>query len=193
MRRFLGGLLTGMIVACAFFNGIGHVLDVEDLLAPADVIVALSGDTGARTETAVDLWKRSYAPLILFAGAAEDPDSVASGEIMKREAVALGVPDSAILVEPSSNTTEENAQLVASLMKAHGLVSAILVTSPYHQRRAANLFAQAFGPEDLRFSNYPARDPQWDPNTWWLHEPARTLTAVELAKLSVEVASSAFH
>jgi hypothetical protein len=45
----------------------------------------------------------------------------------------------------------------------------------------------------LTFTNYPARDPQWDPNTWWLHEPARTLTLVELAKVSVEVASSVFH
>lgn len=193
MRRFLGGLLTGLALACVFFIGIGHVLDVEDPLAPADVIVALSGDTGARTETAVDLWKRNYAPLILFAGAAEDPNSVASGEIMKREAVALGVPDSAILVEPSSNTTEQNARLVAGLMKAQGLTSAILVTSPYHQRRAAILFTQAFGPAALTFTNYPARDPEWDPNTWWLYEPARTLTAVELAKLAIELGSTVFH
>ena len=193
MRRFLGGVLTGLAIACLFFVGIGHVLDVEDPLATADVIVALSGDTGARTETAVDLWKRKYAPLILFAGAAEDPNSVASGEIMKREAVALGVPDSAILVEPSSTTTEQNARLVADLMKAQGLKSAILVTSPYHQRRAAILFAQAFGPAALTFTNYPARDPDWDPNTWWLHEPARTLTAVELAKLSIEIGSTIFH
>ena len=49
MRRFLGGLLTGLVVACLFFVGIGHILDLEDPLAPADVIVALSGDTGART------------------------------------------------------------------------------------------------------------------------------------------------
>ena len=193
MRRFLSGLLAGIAVACLIFAGIGHGLDLEDPLAQADVIVALSGDTGPRTETAVDLWKRKYAPLILFAGAAEDPESVASGEIMKRQAVALGVPDSAILVEPSSTTTEQNARLVASLMKAQGLRSAILVTSPYHQRRAAFLFAQAFGPEALTFSNYPARDPAWDPNTWWLHDPARTLTAIELAKLSIEVGTSIFH
>jgi len=193
MRRFLGGLLTGLAIACLFFVVLGHLLDIEDPLEPADVIVALSGDTGARTETAVDLWKRKYAPLILFAGAAEDPNSVASGEIMKREALALGVPDSAILVEPSSNTTEQNARLVANLMQDHGLRSAILVTSPYHQRRAAYLFGQAFGPDALTFSNYPARDPDWDPNTWWLHEPARTLTAVELAKLSIEIASNVIH
>ncbi|HEV2250240.1 MAG TPA: YdcF family protein [Candidatus Limnocylindria bacterium] len=193
MRRFLAGFLTGVAVTCASFVGIGHVLDVEDPLAPADAIVALSGDTGARTLTAVDLWRRGYAPTIIFAGASEDPNSVASGELMKREAVAQGVPGSAILVEPSSTTTQENARLVADLMRASGLRSAILVTSPYHQRRAANLFAQEFGAAKLAFTNYPARDPQWDPNTWWLREPSRTLTVVELAKLSVEVASSAFH
>src|SRR5256885_8832247 len=193
MRRFLAGLLTGILVAWALFAGIGHILDIEDPLVSADVIVALSGDTGPRTQTAIDLWKRQYAPLILFAGAAEDPNSVASGEIMKREALAQGVPDAAILVEPSSNTTAQNARLVADLMKARRLTSAILVTSPYHQRRAANLFAQAFAPEALTFINYPARDPEWDPNTWFLHEPARTLTTVELAKLSVEIATSIIH
>jgi uncharacterized SAM-binding protein YcdF (DUF218 family) len=172
---------------------IGHVLDVEDPLKAADVIVALSGDTGARTETAVAIWKRGYAPLIIFAGSSEDPNSVASGELMKRDAIALGVPDKAILVEPSSSTTQENAREVATLMKARGLASAILVTSPYHQRRASNLFGREFAPAGLVFTNYPARDPQWDPNTWWVREPSRTLTVVELAKLSVEVASSAFH
>lgn len=197
MRRllagFLSGLITGTALTCAALVGIGHVLDVEDPLAKADAIVALSGDTGARTLTAVDLWKRKYAPVIIFAGAAEDPNSVASGELMKREAVAGGVPASAILVEPASNTTQENAHEVAKLMKAHGFATAILVTSPYHQRRAANLFGQEFPPADLSFTNYPARDPQWDPNTWFLQEPARTLTLVELAKLSVEVASSVLH
>ncbi|HEX9495974.1 MAG TPA: YdcF family protein [Candidatus Limnocylindria bacterium] len=193
MRRFLAGFLAGIAATCVCLALIGHVLDVEDALRPADVIVALSGDTGARTETAAGLWMRGYAPLIIFAGASEDPNSVASAELMKREAIALGVSEGAILVEPSSNTTQENAHEVAVLMKARGLESAILVTSPYHQRRASNLFGREFAPAGLRFTNFPARDPQWDPNTWWLHEPARTLTVVELAKLSVEVASSVFH
>jgi uncharacterized SAM-binding protein YcdF (DUF218 family) len=189
----VSGLLTGIAVICAILIGIGHVLYVEDPLRKADAIVALSGDTGARTVTAVDLWKRKYAPIIIFAGASEDPNSVASGELMKREAVAAGVPESAILVEPSSNTTQENAREVAILMKSRGLASAILVTSPYHQRRASNLFGREFGPASLTFSNYPARDVAWDPNTWWLHDPARRLTVVELAKLSVEVVSSVLH
>ena len=193
MRRFLAGFLTGIGITCALLVALGHLLDVEDPIRPADAIVALSGDTGPRTETAVELWRRQYAPIIIFAGASQDPSSVASGQLMKREAISLGVPEAAILVEPSSSTTEENAREVANLMRSRGLTAAILVTSPYHQRRAANLFEREFGPADPTFANYPARDPLWDPNTWWLHEPARTLTIVELAKLSVEVASTAFH
>ena len=162
---------------------IGHVLAVEDPLAKSDVIVAVSGDAGPRTATAVALWKAGFAPLILFSGASSDPDSVSSAEIMKREAVRQGVPDGAILIEPLSATTEENAKRTAELMTDRGLHTAILVTSPYHQRRAALLFGRAFTPAGLTFRNHPASDPDWDPDRWWMHEPSRTLTLVELAKL----------
>ena len=193
MRRFLRGVIVGTAVALGGLILIGHLLDVEDPLAKADAIVALSGDAGPRTDTAVDLWKRSYAPTLIFAGSALDPDSISSAEIMKREAVAAGVPAAAILVEPFSATTEENAARVIEVMSAKGLKTAILVTSPYHQRRAAILFARAAAPARITLRNYPARDPRWDPNTWWLAEPARSLTLVELAKLSVEVGAAAFR
>ncbi len=56
-----------------------------------------------------------------------------------------------------------------------------------------DLWNRKLAPAPLTRTSYPARDPQWDPNTWWLHDPGRTLTAVELAKLSVEIATSIFH
>jgi uncharacterized SAM-binding protein YcdF (DUF218 family) len=191
MRAFLLGVLTGVVLSIAAGLGtllaIGHLLAVEDPLAKSDVIVAVSGDNGPRTETAVDLWKRGYAPMLLFSGAALDPDSVSSAELMKRDAIRLGVPAEAILVEPTSATTEENAEFTAYLLQRHGLHSAILVTSPYHQRRASLLFSRAFEPLALTFRNYPARDPQWDPDRWWMREPSRSLTLVELAKLGATV------
>ena len=42
-------------------------------------------------------------------------------------------------------------------------------------------------PVGLAFRNYPARDPQWDADRWWMHEPSRSLTLVELAKLGATV------
>ena len=191
MRGFLPGLLSGAVLMCAIGLGsvvaIGHVLAVSDPLRKSDVIVAVSGDSGPRTETAVRLWKQGYAPLLLFSGASLDPNSVSSAELMKRDAVRLGVPADAILVEPDSTTTDENAKLTAQLMSARELRSAILVTSPYHQRRASLLFERAFAPAGLSFLNHPADDPAWDADRWWIHEPSRTLTLVELAKLGANI------
>ena len=191
MRSFLSGVVVGLVLAVASGVGalvlVGHELAVSDALRKTDVIVAVSGDEGPRTETAVELWKQGYAPLLLFSGASLDPNSVSSAELMKRDAVRLGVPEDRILVEPNAATTEENARFVAQLMEAKGLHSAILVTSPYHQRRASMLFSRAFGPSGLTFLNHPADDPQWDPDRWFLREPSRTLTLIELAKLGAAV------
>ena len=194
MRSFLLGFISGVLLMVLAGLGtlvlIGHALAVSDPLAKSDVIVAISGDTGPRTETAVRLWKQGLAPLLLFSGASLDPDSVSSAEIMKREAVRQGVPAEAILLEPLSATTEENAKLTAQLMKGRGLRTAILVTSPYHQRRASVLFERAFAPLGLAFRNHPADDPTWDANRWFLHEPSRSLTLVELAKLGAALVFS---
>jgi uncharacterized SAM-binding protein YcdF (DUF218 family) len=178
----------GAISIVAVLVGVGHWLDVTDPLAKADAIVAISGDTGARADTAIALWKQGYAPLLIFSGGSSDPESVASADLMKRTAVAAGVPANAIAVEGASATTEENAARVAELMKSRGLATAILVTSPYHQRRAAILFEREFGRAALTFRNHPADDPDWDPNLWWTSDPSRSRTLVELAKLGALVA-----
>jgi uncharacterized SAM-binding protein YcdF (DUF218 family) len=188
VRRFFLGFLLGAISVFAILVGVGHWLDLTDPLAKADAIVAISGDTGARADSAIALWKQGYAPLLIFSGGSSDPESVASAELMKRTAVAAGVPANAIVVEGTSATTEENAQHVADLMRSRGLHSAILVTSPYHQRRAAMLFEREFGQASLTFRNHPADDPDWDANFWWTSEPSRSLTLVELAKLGALVA-----
>jgi len=188
VRRFLLGFLAGAITIFALLVGVGHYLELTDPLAKADAIVAISGDTGARTESAIALWKQGYAPILIFSGASLDPESVASAELMKRTAVAAGVPAGAIVVEGTASSTEENAQRVAEVMASRRMRTAILVTSPYHQRRAAILFDREFGRADLSFRNHPADDPEWDPNVWWLREPSRSLTLVELAKLAALVA-----
>src|SRR3977135_627195 len=111
MRGFFVGLVVGIVLMVGLgvfaLAAIGHGLAVEDPLEKSDVIVAISGDTGARANTAIALWKQGYAPFIVFSGAAIDPDSVSSAEIMRREALRQGVPESATLIEPTSATNQE--------------------------------------------------------------------------------------
>src|SRR3982074_3294576 len=184
MRGFFVGLVVGIVLMLGLgvfaLAAIGHGLAVEDPLEKSDVIVAISGDTGARAKTAIALWKQGYAPFIVFSGAAVDPDSVSSAAIMRRGALRA-------LVGPASATTEENASEVTKLMVTRRMRSAILVTSPYHQRRGALLFTRSFGPAGLVLRNYPARDPEWNADLWWLHEPLRSRTLIEIAKLTAEL------
>ncbi|MGH2450071.1 MAG: YdcF family protein [Candidatus Limnocylindria bacterium] len=191
MKGFFLGFLLGLLAFPTLLAVIGHLLRVEDPLVEADVIIAISGDRGPRAETAAALWHEGYAPLLIFAGSSEDPTAPASAEIMKRHAVSRGVPEDRIILEPESATTAENARQVARLMSAQGLRSAILVTSPYHQRRASIHFARAFAGTELHFINHPARDASWDPTLWWLGKRARALTLVELAKLGLELVETA--
>lgn len=191
MIRFLAGFLLGsafgLAVACGSLVALGHYLAPEDPLERADAIIALSGDQGARVRTAVELWKQGFAPVIVFAGASLDVSSPPSAELMKREALRLGVPAERVLIEPYSQTTAENASRVVDMLAAHNIKTAILVTSPYHQRRASLLFGRELSGTDVRFRNYPARDDDWDRTLWWTREPSRSLTLVEVTKLGLEV------
>jgi len=196
LGRFLAGFALGtavmVLAAIGALVAVGHWLRVSDEPEHADAIVAISGDTAPRVRTAVDLWRRGYAEIIVFAGGALDPSSPSSGEIMKRQAITFGVPDSAILVEEVSTTTDENAQRVAALMREAKLDSAILVTSAFHQRRASLHFAREFEGFGLTFQNSPADDPSWDPTLWWTRQSSRTITFVELAKIAIEAADGRF-
>ena len=82
MRRLLVGVLIGVLLSVgtglAAFLLIGSWLAVEDPLAKVDAIVAISGDTGERADTAIMLWKAGWAPIIVFSGASIDPESVSS-------------------------------------------------------------------------------------------------------------------
>lgn len=193
MKQLVLGFVLGLAAAIGGLVGLGHYLAVEDPLEPSDAIVALSGDQGARMRTAVALWKDGLAPLIVFAGASLDPESLPSAELMKREALRLGVPADRVLTEPSSSTTEENATRVGDLLHAHNIRTVILVTSPYHQRRAAMLFGRRLEGTDIELRNYPARDAEWDRTLWWTREPSRSLTLVEVAKLSLDAVGGLFR
>src|SRR5207245_9138083 len=109
MRRFFLGFILGAASIVAVLVGIGHFLDVADPLTKADAIVAISGDTGARAETAIALWKEGYAPLLIFSGGSSDPESVASAQLMKRTAVAAGVPANAVAGEGAAATPAAHA------------------------------------------------------------------------------------
>ncbi|RWZ78076.1 MAG: YdcF family protein [Candidatus Chaera renei] len=188
----IGGLLSAAAVA-----GIGAYLGPDDLrgcgqsphagnpaCAKVDAIVAISGgDTQARTAEAIKLYKQGWSSRLVFSGAALDQSGPSNAAAMKRQALAAGVPESAILTEDRARDTAENAlRTLAVVPRQEGVPRRIiLVTSGYHQRRASIEFRHSFSRDMI--INHPVRsDSQWSAY-WWLTPYGWWLAISELAKI----------
>ena len=181
------GLLIVAGLAVGLFFGVGYYLSPQDKLVKADVIVAISGgDTEARTREAAALYRDGWAPHIIFSGAALDPNGPSNAATMAAAARAAGVPASAIELDEAAANTRQNAMAVAALMKQGGYHTIILVTSPYHQRRAAIVFKRVLG-SAVPIINHSSYDQTWRRSHWWATPFSRSLTLAELQKTLYEL------
>ncbi|MET7786729.1 YdcF family protein [Streptomyces sp900116325] len=109
---------------------------------PCSVGIGLgSHDLGVADVTA-NLYRRGMFPLIVFTGATSRTtrDRMPRGEAehYRERALELGVPASAIFVEPKARNTGENVNFARELLAGRGIdvSSVLLVSKPYEERRA---------------------------------------------------------
>ena len=185
MRALIALLITAAVLAVAVTTiilGIGFFLSPQSQPSDADLIIEISGgETKQRTAEAVRLYDQGFAKTILFSGAAADTSGPSNAAAMKADAVAHGVPADAIMIEEESATTTENALRTAPILKSMHAKTIILVTSPYHQRRANLNFRKILG-SDITILNHSATDSAWRKSTWWQHPGTFGLTMDELQK-----------
>jgi len=183
MIRFI---LGPIIIVIALIIGLSIYLQPDDLskcgktpgtdfpCTTVDAIVAVSGgDTNARTNQAVDMYKNGWSKVLIFSGAAQDKTGPSNAAVMKDLAVAAGVPTSAIYLDEHSETTQQNAENSQTIFTKLNIKSVILVTSGYHQRRAGLEFKKRS--KDVTILNHPVTtDKDWSfwwwttPHGWWL-------------------------
>jgi len=187
--RRAGGLLLlgavalgGVLARRPLLQAVGDFLVVEDPLARADAVIAVSGDGEERVRTASELLLRGYAGLLILSGGPRG--GTGSADQLVRYAQRSGVPDHLILRDDGATSTLENARGTARLMRAHGLSTGILVTSPYHVRRSIIIFRSVFSPQRLTVRAYPARDSFFEVREWWTRRQDRELVEREYLKLA---------
>ncbi|GGV18963.1 YdcF family protein [Streptomyces spectabilis] len=108
----------------------------------ADVAIGLgSHDLGVATHAA-ELYRRGLCPLLVFTGG-NSPTTRSRfprGEAVhyREHAIDLGVPASAILLEPNAANTGQNITLSRDVLAAVGVTptTALLVSKPYMERRS---------------------------------------------------------
>jgi uncharacterized SAM-binding protein YcdF (DUF218 family) len=193
MKRFLLFLTVLFVIlagaALTFFFGVGYYLSPQSPLSKADVIVAISGgETQARTEEAVRLYNDGWAPNLIFSGAALDPSGPSNARTMAADARRAGVPASAIHLDETAANTRQNASGVEKIVHDEDYHSVILVTSPYHQRRAYIVFKRTLG-QSFAIINHSSFDQAWRRSHWWATSESRDLTLSELQKVVYELIS----
>ena len=156
MALFLApGLVTLVVFFTPFTNVLSRPLVVVEFLVPADVIVVLGGGMtrdGSLSDTSLrrarygaQLFKRGYAPLLLFSTGmtSSNPGAVSEARSMAEVALEMGVPHSAILLEERSTRTAENAVEISRMLRSRRGKTVLLVTHPTHMRRAVAVFRRA--------------------------------------------------
>ncbi len=126
-------------------------------LPQAEAIVVLGGATksqffprpgvdlseeGDRVLYGAELYKQGLAPIIIVSGGriawrgSGSPESKDMAEILTQ----VGVPPSAIIQEPSSYNTRENAVNVQKILNSRKIKNILLVTSAMHMPRSLAIF-----------------------------------------------------
>ena len=146
----------------------------------------------ARFAEGVNLYQRGLGRYLVFSGAAFD-NGTSNADVMRSLAIARGIPQSAILEEPQGEDTWGNAVYTRQVLEDHGLDSAILVTSPYHLRRAQVTFDAAYAGSGIQLTVHAAPDSQWRKLSWWQQPETRRLTFTELQKLAYILATGQYH
>lgn len=118
-----------------------HRLD-DGQAVTTDVGIGLGSHDLSVATTTAELYRAGRFPLVVFTGANAPTtvDRFPRGEAVhyREQALTLGVPSAAILVEPTATNTGENITRTRDLLAAtgHTINKVTLITRPYQQRRA---------------------------------------------------------
>lgn len=191
MCKCIKGMFLLLLILCGaalyFWHGIildkaGKMLLVKDDLKPVDAIVVLSGEPTERVEYAAKLFRAGWARrdrMIITGGPVAW--KYTSAGLMKEHAMALGIPARSILTAEKTRSTEEDAMQTKEILAAHGYRSIILVTSPYHSRRAAAIFRKVLGPV-VTVISAPVEESWFKFDNWWTRERERDMVLNECSK-----------
>ena len=176
--------------AAVGLNYAGEWLSAGDRPQQADAIVVLGGGY-SRPFQAADLYRQGYARRIYVSvPAREDQQRLLDEagipfpreeEIVRQVLLKKGVPAGAIeYLGKDLVSTAAEAKATRALF-ADGGPALLVVTSPYHLRRARMTFTDALPSADIRViaTSY---DPL--PRAWWQDQSAARNVLLELAKIS---------
>lgn len=173
------GLL--LMLHSQWLTGLAQFLERDDPLEPADVVVVLGGGGTHRVAHGIDLLRRGYArqSKLIITGGRLDDNVFTEGTwaaMGRNYALSKGVMPENIILADETESTFDDAQAARAIMEKEGFRSAIVVSDPFHMRRAMWVFQKVFRDSNMRVIASAAREGWFNTAGWWTRE--RELLAV---------------
>jgi len=187
MRRVLLAMAViaaiGYVIREPLLQAAGDFLVVSDRPVPVDAAIVIGGDGVERIAAARRLLDEGRARWLVLSGGPYGR-GLNSATLMHRQAVAAGVTPERILVDDRAESTSDNAEGAARRMASRSLRSGVVLTSPYHTRRAGVIFARVFGHHNLEARVMAVDDGHFRVDRWWTRANDRRLVVREYLKLA---------
>lgn len=181
-------LLASAVIALALLLTAGQWLQNSDAPAQSEAMVVLGGDF-SRAAYAAELYQLGLAKKVYVGRAYRsksermlDQNMIAyprQEEVYKALLRKKGVPPESIEYygDELLSTVQEAETLAAQLGKGSG--SLLVVTSPYHVRRARIIYRDAFPGWDIRVVGTPSDSM---PAAWWTDQESARTVLLEIPK-----------
>ena len=182
-RVWAGGLLVLLVIGVA---GAGSALVVSEPIDSPDAIVSLASHEWDRLPVAAQLARTFGTAKVVLT---EPPEvSLYNCHDCARRVDhlrALGVDEGRVRVlKLKSDGTHGEALAVLEFVRAARVSRLLIVTSPYHTRRALALFRNVLAESGVTIGIVPADvNTQSTPATWWWHADDRTYVPYEWAAI----------
>jgi uncharacterized SAM-binding protein YcdF (DUF218 family) len=141
-----------VVVITPITNIAGRAFAVEPDLRTAGAIVVLGSglkedgsltyESQQRLLFGLRLYKEGLAPILVLSGPGR-PDTAPEATVRARIAVEMGVPVAKIFELPKVDTTRDEAQQTAKILKPLGVNHVLIVTESMHMRRSKAVFEAA--------------------------------------------------
>lgn len=161
-------------------NFLATCLVRQDALVPTDIVISLGGGRDClRHQYAAELYRRGLAKKVVLTGL-----NFSRGEqeekATRRYLTNLGIADADILLLRDVRNTRREADALAQFMRAQGWQSALIVTDPYHTRRAHYTMQRASSDLTFYAAPLPPGPLVWRPERWWTRRGDMYSTVREL-------------
>lgn len=169
-----------------WLNAIGQNLVVDEPPRQADVLIVLAGNSPYRAQHAAELYHQGWAPYLLISDEAVKTHGLNTTwrELYTQGVAKIDVPREAVITWPGiAINTYEEAQKSRDMMLARGWKRAIVVTDPFHSRRAILIFRAAFRPAGLEVTVSPNLASPENVDEWWTNTDGWQRVIQEYIKL----------